>query len=344
MKAILLDNNDIAEWDEFILSSPAGAFSNMSGWRNVYGLYGFKSFPIAAIDASGSIRGIMPLFLMKNILGKKFLISNPFLSYGGLCAADKTAENAMIEKAVEIATNNNVEYFETRQLSGMIDGLPSKKDFAAMFLSLKEGEEYIWKNVLKPKVRNQIRKAAKSGLTVAAGNEYFNDFYRVLAINHRDFGTPLHHENFFKKVLEQFRERAGIIVVRHGDRVIAGMLYIHCRNVFSDPWASSLRKYNVLCPNNLLYWEAIKFANRNGFEYFDFGRSTINCGTYNFKKQWGAEPVQMNYQYFLNKAQKIPQVNVHNNRYQFAINIWKKLPMLIAGTIGPKVIRYLPEL
>ncbi len=344
MKTVLLDNRDMGQWDEFIASSTEGTFSNLSGWGKVYEMYGHRSFPIAAIDDSGRIRGILPLFLMKDIFGRKFLVSNPYLSYGGICAEDNDVKDRLILKAEDIAVENHVEYFEIRQLASMVNALPAKKDFVTMFLRLKEGEEFIWKNALESKVRNQIRKAIKSGLTVDFGNKYLDDFYRVLAINHRDFGTPLHKKAFFRKVLEELNKMSGLIVVKYQEKVIAGMLYIHCRNVFSDPWASSLKKYNTLCPNNLLYWEAIKYACKSGFECFDFGRSTINCGTYNFKKQWGAEPVQLNYQYFLNKARKIPVHNVHNNRYQLAINIWKKLPLIIANTLGPRVVRYLPEL
>jgi len=344
MKTILLDNNDLGKWDEFIKSSPEGTFGHLSVWSKVYGIYGYKFHPIAAIDDTGSIRGVLPLFLMKNYFWQKFLVSNPFLSYGGICSEDNKTKEALILKAKEIAVKNNVEYFEIRQLAGTMDNLTLKNDFVTMFLRLEKGEEFIWENTLTPKVRNQIRKAVKSGLTVDFGNEYLDDYYRVLAVNHRDLGTPLHSKTFFSKVLEGFNKSSGIIVVKYKDKVIAGMLYIHFKNVFSEPWAASLRKYNKLCPNNILYWEAIKYACKNGFEYFDFGRSTIDSGTYMFKKQWGAEQIQLNYLYFLNKVDKIPEFNVYNNKYEFAINAWKKLPMVIANTIGPMLVRYLPEL
>jgi FemAB-related protein (PEP-CTERM system-associated) len=281
---------------------------------------------------------------MRNIFGRRFLVSNPFLGYGGICAEDNTVQSILVKKAEELAVKNSVEYVEIRQLAGTTDILPVKTDFVAFFLHLGKNEESIWNNTLKPKVRNQVRKAVKSGLTIDFGNRYLDDFYRVLAVNHRDLGTPLHRKAFFREVLDEFHGSSGIIVVKHKGTVIAGMLYIHFRGVLSDPWASSLREYNKLCPNNILYWEAIKFACRNGFEYFDFGRSTIGCGTCNFKKQWGAEQIQLNYQYYLNRAKEIPEFNAFNNKYKLAINIWKRLPLTIANIIGPRVVRYLPEL
>jgi FemAB-related protein (PEP-CTERM system-associated) len=345
MKTILLDDNDIEKWDEYIMSCQQGTFGDLYGWENIYKLYDYKSFPIAAIDDSGRIRGVLRLFLMKDIFGRKYLISNPLLSYGGVCAGDEITKKNLLLKAQEIAVQHRVEYIEIRQLADrMADNLPTKNDFVTMFLRLDKDEEFIWKNTLTPKVRNQIRKAIKSGLTVDFGKEYFDDFYRVLSVNYRELGTPLHSKAFFRKILEEFNKSSGIIVAKYKEKVIAAMLYIHFKNVFSDPWASSLREYNKLCPNNILYWEAIKYACKNGFEYFDFGRSTIDQGTLMFKKQWGAEQISLYYQYSLNKAKTISKINaVHNNKYQLAIKIWKRLPLIITNKIGPIFVRYLPE-
>jgi serine/alanine adding enzyme len=345
MKTILLDNDSYFEkWDKFVLSSPEGTFGDLYGWEEVYRLYGFKSFPVAVIDNEDGIRGVLRLYLMKDILGKKFLISSPFLSYGGICADNDEIKKSLISKARELAVQHKVEYIEIRQFAvSASDELPTKKDFVTMFLKLDKDEDFLWKNTLTSKVRNQVRKAIKSGLAVDFGNQYFDDYYRVLSTNYRDLGTPLHCKAFFRKVLEEFNKSSGIIVVKYKGKVIAGMLYFHFRNIFSDPWASSLREYNKLCPNNILYWEAIKYACRNGFEYFDFGRSTLNQGTLKFKKQWGAEQVPLYYQYALNKAKTISTTTaVNNNKYQMAINIWQKLPLIITNKIGPIVVRYLP--
>lgn len=344
MQITLTDNTWKDKWDQYIMDRPDGTFGHLHAWGNVYDLYGNRSFPLMAIDTNDNVRGVLRLFQRKDLMGRKFLISNPFLSYGGICADNDEIKKALFEKAREIAVAENVEYIEIRQLSSMFDGLPTKKDFVTMILSLERGDEFIWKKLLHASVRNKIRQAGKKGLTVDHGLHYFDDFYRVLATNHRDFGTPLHNKAFFRKILDEFRQSSGIFVAKHEDKVIAGMLYIHYKHVFSEPWASSLRKYNRLRPNNILYWEAIKHACKNGLRHFDFGRSTIDCGTYNFKKQWGAEPVQLNYQYILNRARRIPQVNAHDNKYQVAINIWKRLPLFAANFVGNRVIRYLPEL
>ncbi|MCG8604723.1 GNAT family N-acetyltransferase, partial [bacterium] len=112
----------------------------------------------------------------------------------------------------------------------------------------------------------------------------------------------------------------------------------------SEPWVASLREYNRIYVNNALYWHAIKYACEQGFERFDFGRSTVGCGTYKFKEQWGAKPIQLHYQYYLNRAKEVPIVDAINNKYQTIIDMWKKLPLTFTNFVGPKVVQFLPEL
>lgn len=345
MNIQLFDSKHSEEWDEFVKSSPMGTCYHLSGWANVLQeVYNFRSFSVMAVDNSSTITGILPLFMMRDILGKKYLVSNPFLNYAGVCALDSKTEDSLVRKAEEIAVENNVEYVELKHLSNEVNNLETKKDCVTMFLDLRKGSDFVWKHSFRSTTRNRIRKGVKAGLTVDFGSQYLDEFYKVLSTNLRDLGTPIHPKKLFQKILEEFNSTSGIIVVKHHDKVIGGMFYIYHKKVFSDPWVSTFREYNNLCPSDFLYWEAIKYAAENGFEDFDFGRSTLDSGTYRFKEKWGAKPVQLNYQYFLNKADKIPKVNANDNKYQLAINLWKRLPLIITNTLGPKLVKYLPEL
>jgi hypothetical protein len=108
------------------------------------------------------------------------------------------------------------------------------------------------------------------------------------------------------------------------------------------PWASSIADYKSLCPNNLLYWEAIRLALGQGCTSFDFGRSTPNEGTFNFKKQWGAQPVQLHWQYLLASGEALPELSPKNPKFELAIRIWQKLPVALTRIAGPHIVRCIP--
>jgi len=338
-------DNYKGKWDEYVKQSREGTFFHLTGWKEmIEKTFGLKSIYLMALNGADEIQGLLPLFLMRDILGRKYLVSNPYSTYTGVCAVDAQIKEMLFNKAKEIASYNGVQYLEIRQLGYEAFDLPAKTDFVTMFLTLERDEEIIWKKTINAKARNHIRKALKEGVTVETGTNYLDAFYEVLSINIRDLGSPNYPKLFLKNILEHFSGSSNILVAKYNGKVIGGMLYICYKNMIFNPWAASLRKYNGLSPNDLLYWEAIKFACNKGYEYFDFGRSTVNSGTFEFKKKMGGKPVQLYYQYFLNRMRSIPRVSAHDNKYQMVIDVWKKLPVTVAKVIGPKLIRYLPEL
>ena len=92
----------------------------------------------------------------------------------------------------------------------------------------------------------------------------------------------------------------------------------------------------------LMYWEVLKFAISQGVESFDFGRSTIDGGTYRFKRQWGAIPKQLYWHYWLNEGEQLPALNPSNPKYALMISIWKKIPVLLTKYLGPPIVKNLP--
>ena len=166
-----------------------------------------------------------------------------------------------------------------------------------MILDLLDDPDEMWKR-FDAKLRNQVRKASKSGLTAGwSSKEGLSDFYKIFAANMRDLGSPVHSHDFFGAILDEFSDSAKIMLVRKDeDSSSAAAVCIFFKGSMIVPWASSLREYFSLCPNNLLYWEMVRWGCENGYRRFDFGRSSPDSGTYRFKKQWGAKEEPLHWQ------------------------------------------------
>ena len=128
---------------------------------------------------------------------------------------------------------------------------------------------------------------------------------------------------------------------RDGRAVAAANLFFFKESVYPQ-WGGSLKEYRGMYPNELLYWRAIEYACENGYRYFDFGRSRWDSGTFRFKSRWGAEPRPLFYQYYLNRAKEVPEIDPTNRRYRLYIELWKRMPLFLANRIGPRIIRYVP--
>lgn len=346
MKVLEVTPDLQTQWDDFVEQHPQSTMYHLFGWKKVLEeTFGFKSYYLAALDGEARVKGILPLFLMNDIFGRRYLISNPFANFAGVCSSDPDARKQLLDAALEIAKKESVQYVELRQLSEPLEDttLKTRESFVTLMLPLSAGADGIW-NDISSRNRGKIRKAEKAGLSANFGLEYLPEFYRVFVQNIRDLGTPVYPLRFFEKIVEVFSDRVNLLVLKMPDQIVSGMFMFRFKDLLSEPWVSSLREYNKYYVNNLLYWKAIEYAASNGFSKFDFGRSTVDSGTYDFKLQWGAKPVPLYYQYLLHKAGATPMVDAHNNKYQFFINMWKKLPLFAASFVGPKIVKYLPEL
>jgi FemAB-related protein (PEP-CTERM system-associated) len=211
-----------------------------------------------------------------------------------------------------------------------------------MRLDLPRERETLWKR-FPSKLRSQLRRALKEQLTVRIeGVEILDDFYRVFARNMRDLGTPVYGRRFFETILEAFPKDARICAVYLGGQPLAAGFLYGFQNTLEIPWASSDRRYNSLSANMLLYSSALDYACREGFEVFDFGRSTPGGGTYRFKEQWGAHPVPLYWYQWSPDGRPVADVSPENSKYGLAIKTWKRLPLALTRLIGPSIVRSIP--
>ena len=330
---------DQDEWDAFVNARADAAGYHAWGWRRVF-TNAFGHEPVYLIARHGQqVTGVLPLVQIKSLLFGNSLTSLPFLNYGGVIADTANAAETLIAAASEQAQARRCKHVELRHVARQFPDLPCKTHKVAMHLPLTAT---IWDD-LDRKVRNQIRKAEKSGLVVERGREeLLGDFYTVFARNMRDLGTPVYSRRLFQEVLRTFPDRAQLHIVRLKNQPIAAGLTYRTASMVQLPWASSIREFNSLCANVLLYWDAIQFAQSTGAGVFDMGRSTPNEGTFKFKAQWGAVPVPLHWEYQLSTAGSLPNVSPANPKFQLAIALWQKLPLGVATRVGPLIVRAIP--
>jgi FemAB-related protein (PEP-CTERM system-associated) len=339
MEICELENKDEMNWDKYVLNHQGSTFYHLIGWKNVVEKsYGHKSYYLM-VKEDKEIKGIFPIFLMKSLLFGKKTVSVPFAPYGGPIGDNRTIEESLIERGVDITNKNNVDYMELRNNISRDSKLVTNTNYMTIILKLDANPDLVWKG-FNNKLRNAVRKSLKSDLEMSNGS--VEDFYNLYSKNMRDLGTPTHNKEFFSAIISEFRDKAYILTVRHNGKSVSAAILLYFKDTVISGWAASDRKYKDLNPNNLLYWSAIKMACEKGYKFFDFGRSIEGSGTYRFKKPWGAEENHLQYEYYLNTIKHMPDTSQANaNRKLFAW-IWQTLPLSLTNAIGPKLRGSLP--
>ena len=80
-------------------------------------------------------------------------------------------------------------------------------------------------------------------------------------------------------------------------------------------------------------------ASRRGCTRFDFGRSKVGTGPYDFKRNWGFEPQPLTYAVRTATGAAPREINPMNPKYRFQVAAWKRLPLPIANRLGPLIAR-----
>lgn len=312
---------------------------------------GHRPYVLLARSGAEVLCGYLPLALVASRLFGRFLVSLPYVNQAGVAAEDEETAAALIREACGLAEKLDADYLELRHGQAVEHPLLNARrdEKVRMILNLPGSAEELWK-ALDPKVRNQIRKGEKSGLSIRwGGMELLDAFYGVFAHNMRDLGTPVYPRKLFEAILQRLEGYAELAVVEltAERRPVAGALLVHdpewlgAPRYTAVPSASSLRRYNATNANMWMYHHLLVRAIEKGSQYFDFGRSSVDSGTYRFKKQWGAQPEATVWQYHVRRG-SMDAVRPDNPRYRWRVELWKRLPVWLTRLAGPWIVRGIP--
>jgi serine/alanine adding enzyme len=339
----LLSAPDFSAWDRFVAQHPQASVYHLSVWRQILAAAFGKSWYLLAVVEHGDICAGIPLVHLRHPLFGNFLVSLPYVNYGGLLAASDLWAEPLLQQAILLSQQLGARHIELRHLTPCYPHLPVSTEKVSMCLALPDTAAELFAS-FKAKLRSQVRKGEKNGLGVRiGGTELLEDFYTVFVRNMRDHGTPVYSRTFFRLILEAFPDTARLVVVTsENSRPLASGFLLGYRDRLEIPWASSLREYNHLQSNMWLYWQCLQYACEHGYRIFDFGRSAINSPTFKFKAQWGTQPVQHFWHYHLAAGEAIPRLNPHNPKFRFAVKLWQHLPLPITRWLGPAIVKHLP--
>jgi FemAB-related protein (PEP-CTERM system-associated) len=328
--------------DAYVLRHPAASAYHRPLWLDVVRRSFGHDTRMLAVDSTRGVVGVLPLVIFQSRLFGRFVVSMPFFNYGGVLADSPEAEALLLERAIALTRESGGSHLELRHTHQQFPALTPRRHKVAMFLPLAASPDAQWQ-ALDRKLRNQVRKAEKNGLEVAIGGpELVDDFYTVFCRNMRDLGTPVYSRRFFEEVLRAVSGLGRVFVVRHQGRPVAASLtHVH-GDTMEVPWASAIRDFNPLCANVLLYWEMLKCATNDGLKTFDFGRSSPDAGTFHFKRQWGAIPQPLVWEYWNATPGEARNLSPSNEKFGLAIRVWQRLPVGVASFFGPHVVRNIP--
>jgi len=337
------------QWDNFVTNhADANPYQRFAWGQAIEQAYGHKALYFVA-ERDSQISAVLPVVLFKRPFAKEKLVSLPFCDVGGLLSNDKQSEVSLLDFVTQWENTHQCGTGEIRQGGIAIDSTEqSTTQKVRMLLSLPESATELMAN-FKSKLRSQIRKAEKNGLTVelstSPSSALVDDFYQVFSVNMRALGSPVHHKKWFYSLVENYGDKLVLACIYADKKIIGAGIVLKNGNKAAIPWASTDAQFNRLAPNMLLYWQLLAHCADSGICEFDFGRSTLGEGTYRFKSQWGAEPFYLHWSPLTAltvASHPTPESPKQENRLRNTIaTCWSKLPLPLANMCGPMIRKYI---
>jgi FemAB-related protein (PEP-CTERM system-associated) len=335
---------DGQDWDDFVRSQPGWTHFHLFGWsRVIRRVFRHECVYLVARDPrTNALAGVLPLVRVKSLIFGHYLVSMPFLNYGGPLGTDD-AVRALAAEASRLAQEAGVKLLELRSRRELpLDWHASHRKLTVL-LDLPPNPDDLWK-ALPSKLRSQVKRPKKEGIVVKFGADQIDAFYGVFAHHMRDLGTPAQSKRLFQVIAEEFGDEVHFAVAYHQEQPVACGCGFLWGTEFEITWASALRSHKAMSPNMLVYWELMERVTRAGATVFNFGRCSPDSGTHRFKMQWGSREEQLWWYQpkAASGAEESATPSPDKGVFALATRVWQRLPVSVATSLGSSIVRGIP--
>jgi len=272
-----VDNKEILEIDELIENNFGLIFHETQFNRIVSESFNTELSYFVAYNNDNKIIGICPLHTIKKGL-IKLTYSNPAIfevPYGGWIFDNSEISISDLIKQMKIGFNESLIYWSNIQIEDdKYKNLQTKKtELQTPIIDLSYTTDEILHRYVSKKQRQDIRRASRKGVSIEKLDlENFEVFKKLSKTLKNTIGLKAKPEIFYDKLYRCYfdKNKISAFAAKFEGKYISTYLNIGNRHIV-HVWIAG-RIVNLpksLCQNQLLMWESIKWAKKNGSKYFD---------------------------------------------------------------------------
>lgn len=289
------------EWRGFLAASPSATIFHHPLWLGLLRRrYGYPIHARVERGGGGAIAAGIPVARIESRLTGRRLVALPF---SDLCpvalagGADPAALDAVADGLAAEQRRSGLELSVHAPLP-RLPGAELVPGFIHHLIPVRDGPAEPERRFSRSAARN-LRRAEREGLRVqrrrdAAG---LAAFYRLHLKTRRRLGVPTQPRAFVAGFERLFEAGLGFVaLVVDGAAVIAAAVFFRHGGTLTYKYGASESRALGKRPNNLLFAEALRWAEAEGCHTLDLGRTEIaNPGLRAFKRSLGALEVDLPY-------------------------------------------------
>lgn len=282
----------IIEGDECYKYIPHPDLFQHSSWlRAIEEGLGYKSITLLTSSADNPV--CLSIFLTAKKAGVLKLAGaplpgcfTPYMEPVWLAEIDDNLKIMILKKQDEFLIKKGFSYIERRfrddTLMAKMDG-PKGYEITypeTSILNIHKDIDTMWK-IMEGRSRNMVRKAEKSGIKIVeceGASSEIERFYNMLKVVFaKSNKLPPHPLSLYKSIVEHLMPEKRVLILSAilGDKVIAMGFFIHDHREINFLSGASMPEAYKTGANNLIQWNVIKFAVKNGLSIYDLGGKGI---------------------------------------------------------------------
>ncbi len=328
-------------WNDYVHSHQHAIAWHMYEWGDLLKRHhNVDFFPLAALDGS-KIRGVLPLYSTKTLLGGLQLISVPYFVAGGIISDNRDADETLLSKAISLSKKMRGARITLKHYGNRVEGdLLTDNNFYNLELDLRQGLDHIWDD-LGEKNREILHLALKNNFQMDAPSENLDAFYKLYCSYNRSKGIPCVSRAWIHSLLAS--GIYSIALMKKNNFIVAGTLVKDFKNAVSFPLTCALTQ-DVFYPQVIfdLYWRLIEKFSNEGAKIFHSGRIPNTDSAPAYRLGWGGTKHSYYYQYYPNNSYSTEfGIKRGRKRKVFQV-IWKNTPVILRKAIEPVLIKQFP--
>jgi lipid II:glycine glycyltransferase (peptidoglycan interpeptide bridge formation enzyme) len=127
---------------------------------------------------------------------------------------------------------------------------------------------------------------------------------------------------------------AEIFLTYRNDKVVGAAFNLSYQGFYENGWFATQKETQRFYSSYVMHHAMIRHAIQNGNHTYSFGRSTMDGGVHQFKKQWGVEDVPLQWVQF-------PAHKVNLRKQSWLKPIWKLVPVPIRKIAGRQLAKWI---
>jgi len=305
----LANQNELSRWDEFVMASVNGSIFHKRGFLEYHQEKFKQTERFLSVRKGQELIGLLPLSIDKD----SGLAKSPYgASYGGF----------VFEKQPSYSTSKSIidallKYFKEEHVREFIitPSLPlcsypfisDSFSFALLesgFVSLNRDvcsvvhlpRDVSIDSIVTSNARNMVRKAEKAGLIICH-DVSLNIYWPVMEETFSAHGAkPTHSLENLDFLIRAYPQKIRIHACLHGDVPVAGLCEFEINKTLNSSfYFCQVPKFDHMQGLSLLIFDALKRSAAQGYEYYDFGTSSVGMqarpNIFRFKESFGARGV-----------------------------------------------------